>query len=193
MPGFWHGLSDSDIADLLSYVREGKCCFESEEPPSNPLYKAEQIKWFVPSGLKGGVHGLVRTASGETLEGIRVQLVAPNGVRETVQSDAKGNYEFPSMQAGTYTLRIATPAPYKAYRLDAVRVEGTAKLVDIVLEKVPEEGGAGALPGALPNDLRGDQDGCPPAQRHFAEVTNDVFLTGPGSSTPTLDCHHSVK
>jgi len=38
MPGFGHGLSDSDIADLLSYVREGKCCFESEEPPSNPLY-----------------------------------------------------------------------------------------------------------------------------------------------------------
>ena len=38
MPGFRHTLSDADMADLLSYLRGGKCCYEEEEPPLNPWY-----------------------------------------------------------------------------------------------------------------------------------------------------------
>jgi len=150
MPAFRYSLSDKDVADVLSYLRDGRnCCFESEEPPANPLYKAEQNKWPVPSEVKGGVRGAVRSTGGP-LEGIHVQLIAPNGVRTTVFSDFNGEYEFPRLQTGEYTLRVSTPVPYKAYRRDNVRIDGAAKLEDIVLEKDPQPGDPGALRGALP-------------------------------------------
>ena len=38
-----------------------------------------------------------------------VQLIAPSGVRTTVYTNEDGKYEFPKMQAGSYTLRIANP------------------------------------------------------------------------------------
>lgn len=38
MPAFRHTLNDADMADLLSYLRGGKCCYEEEEPPLNPWY-----------------------------------------------------------------------------------------------------------------------------------------------------------
>ena len=44
MPGFQYALSDQDIADLVSFLREGKCCWEDSEehnPPRNPRYKAQ--------------------------------------------------------------------------------------------------------------------------------------------------------
>jgi len=49
MPAFQTTLSDSDIADLATYIREGKCCVEGENPPANPLYLAEANKWPVHS------------------------------------------------------------------------------------------------------------------------------------------------
>ena len=39
MPAYRHALSDQDMADLLSYLRDGKCCFEGDEPPRNPWYR----------------------------------------------------------------------------------------------------------------------------------------------------------
>ena len=39
MPAYRHVLSDADMADLLSYLREGHCCFEGSEPPRNPAYR----------------------------------------------------------------------------------------------------------------------------------------------------------
>ena len=44
-----------------------------------------------------------------------MQLIAPNHVRTTVFTNVEGRYEFPALQAGSYTLRVATPAPFKAY------------------------------------------------------------------------------
>ncbi|MGH9786034.1 MAG: c-type cytochrome [Terriglobia bacterium] len=38
MPGFRHSLSDADMADLMAYLRSGKCCYEEDEPPLNPWY-----------------------------------------------------------------------------------------------------------------------------------------------------------
>jgi cytochrome c5 len=38
MPAYGHTLSDADLEDLLSYLRE-KCCFEADEPPQNPRYR----------------------------------------------------------------------------------------------------------------------------------------------------------
>jgi len=39
MPAYRHILSDKDLEDLLSYLRDAKCCFEGDEPPRNPSYR----------------------------------------------------------------------------------------------------------------------------------------------------------
>ena len=153
MPGFQHSMNDADMADLISYLRSEMCCLEGLEPPANPRYRAEERPWPVPTGLRGGATGVVRSDSGQLLEGIKVQLIAPSGTRTTVFTNAEGRYEFPAMQAGSYTLRIATPVPYKGYRREGVRVDGANTLPEIELEEVPEAGGEGDLPGALPTSL----------------------------------------
>lgn len=136
MPAFGTTLSDSEIADLRTYIKDGKCCAEGVNLPANPWYRAEEHKWPVQSGLSGGAAGVVRIASGDSPEGIGIQLIAPNGVRTTVYTDAEGKYEFPKMQAGVYILRIPTPLLFKPYRRDSVEINGAAKLDDIVLERV---------------------------------------------------------
>jgi len=42
--GYQYTLTEKDLADLVSFLREGKCCwedFEEKEPPRNPRYKAK--------------------------------------------------------------------------------------------------------------------------------------------------------
>src|SRR4030095_7934194 len=80
------------------------------------------------------------------------QLVAPNGVGTTVYTNAAGKFEFPKMQAGSYTLRIATPVPFKPYRRDSVSINGSTKLDDIVLERVDKTDNLPASP-ALESQL----------------------------------------
>ena len=44
MPGYQYTLTEKDLADLVSFLREGKCCWEDveeKEPPRNPRYKAK--------------------------------------------------------------------------------------------------------------------------------------------------------
>jgi len=149
MPGFGHGLNDADMADLLAYLKSADCCYDADQPPANPQYLAAVHPWPVPSAVRGGVHGQVRNTSQEPLPGIKVQLIAPNGVRTTVSTDEGGNYEFPAMQAGDYVLRVATPLLYRHYLRSGVRVAGRNAIDDIVLERVPP-GADGTLPGALP-------------------------------------------
>src|SRR5258705_7190600 len=109
MPAFQTTLSDPDIADLAAYIREGKCCVEGENPPANPLYRAETQKWPVQSGLSGGAKGVVKVASGDLPEGIGFQLGAPNGVRTTVYTNEDAHYEFPNMQSAASTFMHPTP------------------------------------------------------------------------------------
>ncbi len=112
MPAFRTSLSDADITDLRAYFHSGKCCVEGENPPANPWYRAETQKWPVQSGLTGGATGMVRIASGDSPEGVGVQLVAPNGVRTTVYTSAEGKFEFPKMQSrwkGSPTRIICLP------------------------------------------------------------------------------------
>jgi streptogramin lyase/mono/diheme cytochrome c family protein len=146
MPAFKFSLSDTDIADLRAYFHSGKCCADGENPPLNPAYKAETQKWPVQSSLNGGATGVVRIKSGDSPEGVAVQLVAPSGVRTTVYTNAAGKFEFPKMQAGSYTLRIATPVPFKPYRRDSVSIDGTTKFEDIVLERVADSDNLPASP-----------------------------------------------
>jgi streptogramin lyase len=138
MPSFRTTLSEAAIADLRAYIRGGKCCVEGEDPPANPWYRAETSKWPVQSSLSGGATGVVRIASGDSPEGVGVQLIAPNGVRTTVYTNEEGKFEFPKMQAGRYTLRIPTPLIFKSYRRDSVEIGDATKLDAIVLERASE-------------------------------------------------------
>ncbi len=157
MPAFRTTLSDRDIADLVRYVRAGKCCFEGDILPVNPQYRASAQKWTVQNTLSGGARGRVRTPTGEPIEGVMVQLIAPNGVRTTVYSNADGNYEFPQMQTGAYTLRIASPLEFKLYKKDSARIGGAAKLDDIVLEKISDAKGNLAPTPEVESELSGSE------------------------------------
>ena len=143
MPGYRYSLSDRDIADLLSYIREGECCFEGEEPPANPRYRGVSGPNAALEGrnnLGGGPVGLVRNTDGEPLEGILVQLIAEqSAIRTTVYSDETGRYEFPKLPPGQYTLRIARPLEFRPYQRNSVRIDGDVRTMDeIVLGRVTE-------------------------------------------------------
>ena len=143
MPGYRYSLSDRDIADLLSYIREGECCFEGEEPPANPRYRGVSGPNAALEGrnnLGGGPVGLVRNTDGEPLEGILVQLIAEqSAIRTTVYSDETGRYEFPKLPPGQYTLRIARPLEFRPYQSNSVRIDGDVRTMDeIVLARVTE-------------------------------------------------------
>jgi virginiamycin B lyase len=146
MPAFGTTLKEADIADVVTYIKEGKCCVEGENPAANPWYRAETNKWPVQSGLSGGASGTVRIASGDSPEGVGVQLVAPNGIRTTVYTDGQGHFEFPKMQTGDYILRVPTPVLFKPYVVDSVHIDGATKLDDIVLERVSETDALPATP-----------------------------------------------
>ena len=149
MPAFRHTFSDADVADLVSYLRSPTCCYENQDPPQNPHYKAETHAWPVSAAVTGGARGAVRLATGAPLEGIKVQLIAPNAVRTTVFTGADGRYEFPALHAGSYTLRIATPLPYRPHVREDVSIAGATILDEIVLEPVPSATDPVILRGAL--------------------------------------------
>jgi len=137
MPSFGTTLKDADVADLIAYMHNG-CCYEETRPPANPWYRANaQNSPAMPErgNLRGGPHGLVRGAEGELLEGIMVQLIAPNAVRTTVYTNDEGLFEFPRLLPGTYTLRIAKPLQFLPYQRDAMQVADGMKLDDIVLQR----------------------------------------------------------
>lgn len=157
MPSFRTSLSDADVADVVGYLRSGKCCFEGEETPLNPQYRASAQKWAVPSKLVGGAKGLVRVDSGSPVEGVMVQLIEPNGVRVTVYSNEEGAFEFPQMQPGNYTLRIASPLEFKPYKRDSVRIADGLKLDDVVLEKISDVEGSIPPTPEIESEMSGEE------------------------------------
>ncbi len=156
MPSFGTTLANSDVADVVSYLHSDKCCVEGEHLPANPWYRAESSKWTVQSGLSGGATGVVKVTSGDSPEGVMVQLIAPNGVRTTVYANEEGKYEFPKMQAGSYILRVANPLEFKPYRRDAVKIDGATKLDDMVLERITKSRALPATP-EVESQLSGEE------------------------------------
>jgi len=167
MPTFSTTLKDADIADVLAYLHDG-CCYEETNPPVNPWYRATaQNSPAMPErgNLRGGPRGTVRDGDGQLLEGIAVQLIAPNAVRTTVYSNEAGQYEFPKLLAGAYTLRIAKPVEFLPYVRDAVQVVDGAKFDDIVLQ------------------LRSKTDLLPPTDDVLSQLTGAEWMANlPGTA-----------
>ena len=141
MPAYRTTLKEADFADLLAYLRSDTCCFESENPPPNPRYRGAQAAPAQNTGrsLLGGPRGVVQLNEGAPLEGIAVQLISSKtAIRTTVYSDQGGRYEFPMLEPGTYTLRIARPLQFKPYVKESVHIDGPSKLGEIVLERVSD-------------------------------------------------------
>src|SRR5262249_15636953 len=136
-----------------------------------------------PARFTGGPKGVVKSAKGELLEGIMVQLIAKkNAVRTTVYSDADGHYEFPVLDAGTYALRIARPREFYPFVKEGVAIKGATPLADIVLDEVTE------------------QDTWPPLAEIAAQMTGSEWLlslsgTGAEKKLLTDNCNwcHSYQ
>ena len=141
MPAYRAALSDTDMADLLSYLKSDACCFE-DDPPSNPRYVVSAgtaAAGQVSRALRGGPWGTVRSSGGVALEGIGIQLVsAKTATRSTVYTDENGRYEFPALEPGSYTLRVTRPLEFRPYQKDAITVRSADRLDDIVLRRVVE-------------------------------------------------------
>lgn len=89
------------------------------------------------TNLLGGPKGVVKSTKGDLLEGMMVQLIAlKTAIRTTVYSNADGRYEFPKLDAGTYTLRIAQPREFRPYVKEKVEITGPAQLEDIALSRI---------------------------------------------------------
>src|SRR5262249_2159748 len=114
----------------------------SDAPPLNPRYRAallpgERVQAAAARKPLGGPHGVVKTANGNLLEGMMVQLIAQkSAIRTTVYSGADGRSEFPKLEPGSYTLRIAQPREFSPYVKAAVEINGANELADITLERI---------------------------------------------------------
>jgi virginiamycin B lyase len=133
--------------------------------------------------LQGGPKGIVKSSKGEQLEGMMVQLIAKkNAVRTTVYTNADGRYEFPAIEAGSYTLRIALPREFKPFVKEQVEIKGADALADITLDYVT------------------DSDLLPPRPEIAAQMTGSEWLlslsgTGEEKKLLTSNCNwcHSYQ
>src|ERR1700722_16062174 len=136
-------LNDADLNDLVSWLHDEKCCWNSDAPPPNPRYKGSAAAPVesLYAALTGGPKGLVKNARGEPIEGIMVQLISDqSAIRTAVFSHADGRYEFPKVAAGTYTLRIAKPKEFYPWSKEKVEIKGADALEDITLLRVTAGG-----------------------------------------------------
>jgi streptogramin lyase/mono/diheme cytochrome c family protein len=141
MPAYRSALGDRDMADLLNYLRSERCCFE-DDPPPNPRYLLSAgAAGQASRTLRGGPWGVVRASGGVPPEGIGIQLIAAKtAIRSTVYTDENGRYEFPSLEPGSYTLRVTRPLEFKPYQKDAVTIRSADHLDDIVLTRLVSGG-----------------------------------------------------
>jgi len=111
------------------------------------LLLAQAVQAQSVAQLLGGPHGVVKSANGALLEGIMVQLIAQkNAIRTTVYSNADGRYEFPKLEPGTYTLRIARPREFHPFVREKLEINGPDELADITLTRVTNAALLPALP-----------------------------------------------
>ncbi len=157
MPSFRYNLSDADVKDLVAFLRSDKCCWDAEHPPANPRYHNAPEPPLRTNGrnLKGGPHGVIRSAGGSELKGVRggvagtsvgvplegmmVRMQRENSnIATTVITDEDGRYEFPKLPQGKYELRIVRAMEFKPFKKDAIAIDGDTKIEDIELERITD-------------------------------------------------------
>src|SRR5262249_45373571 len=88
MPAYKYVLKEDDLADLMNWLHDEKCCWDSDTLPLNPRYKGATApkRAVLYASLTGGPSGVVKNArGGEPIEGIMVQLTSDEtAIRTTV-------------------------------------------------------------------------------------------------------------
>ena len=105
----------------------------------------------------GSIAGVVRDASGAAMEGSPVKVVnASMGLARTIATSATGDYNFPSLLAGEYEVRVEASGFHSAIR-NALVDAGETTIADFNMavgdlkESVTVDAAAsGAYPFALP-------------------------------------------
>ena len=87
------------------------------------------------AGVGGSISGTVTDRSGGTIAKARVTATnTDTGIRQTVASDDKGFYSFPSLPIGHYDLEVAT-ADFRPCRRTGIVIDANSALrIDAVLE-----------------------------------------------------------
>ena len=147
MPAFGTTLKDADVADLITYIKEGKCCVEGENPGPNPWYRAGHAKVDGAKRLVGRRHGSREDSDAE----IRRKALACNSSRQTACAPRcipthKDATNFPRCKPATTCCAIPTPLLFKPYVVNSVHIDGASKLDDIVLERVSDSDALPATP-----------------------------------------------
>src|SRR5581483_5688764 len=76
--------------------------------PNRNAAKAKPIPKI--ENFLGGVKGVVKTSKGQPIDGLMVQLISDKtSIRTTVYTNELGQFEFPKLETGYYTLRLARP------------------------------------------------------------------------------------
>jgi virginiamycin B lyase len=179
MPAYKYVLNDADLGDLMSWLHDANCCWNSDAPPPNPRYKgsAAAPAESLYAALSGGPKGLVKNARGDPVEGVMVQLIADKtAIRTTVFSHDDGRYEFPKVAPGSYTLHITRPKEFYPWSKEKVEIKAADTLDDITLIRV--------VPGEF----------LPPFPEIAAQLTGSEWLqnlpgTGQDKKTLTVYCN----
>ena len=84
--------------------------------------------------LYGSIVGNVNDTTGAALPGAQVTITnAQTNQSRQASSDAQGGYDFPSVQTGTYTVRVAHPGFKSTARRDVVVTLNNVTRVDVVV------------------------------------------------------------
>src|SRR5271154_5509624 len=87
------------------------------------------------AGVGGSIYGTVTDASGAVIAKATVTSTnTATGVQQTVATDVKGSYSFPSLPIGTYDIEIAS-AGFRPYRHTGIVINANSALViDAILQ-----------------------------------------------------------
>ena len=84
---------------------------------------------------RGSILGVVRDASGAVLPGVTVEARSPSVVGvSTTTSDAQGNYRFPALPPGTYTVTASLQGFVAASVAEAIVTLGKQLTIDVTMK-----------------------------------------------------------
>ena len=88
----------------------------------------------VTLGPGGNISGqVVQEGSGQPIAGLTVDLSEPDGTSTSTTTDANGNYEFPSLGVGTYTVYLPLGGAQTSQSVTVTQVDGTTLTANLEL------------------------------------------------------------
>src|SRR5690349_5578665 len=98
------------------------------------LLAAALLAWpAAGQDIRGSIEGYVRDASGAVLPGVTVTLEGGSGVKIDTVSDGQGQYRFPSIAPGRYSVSANLSGFHPGKVPDVDVALGQAKKVDFAL------------------------------------------------------------